>query len=340
MNRILKLIAVFVVCSSPVKADVNPQEKLPDLHKAVLKEDIIEVEKLIFNGADVNLLDKVMGQSPLHLAAQGNSPKIIEMLIKKGAFVNLQTPKSGISPLMVAVWNLKPDNVRQLLKEKDINIDLRTASGFTAQDWANIPDRKNNKKEQGVVQKINTIFNSYRSQQASILSNQKIYNIIINTKLSEKDKTSRVKKLIRLGYDVNTVQPVIGNRNDMHSPLLVASRDGYTKIVKELLKAGADQTQRGYPMHMLAIHKAAYMGRDEVLELLVEQDDIKEVINDQGPNNGNTALHDAIRNGHLKSAEILINAGAKANIKNYKGETALTLAKYYKYNEIIKMLEK
>ena len=339
MKTILKLVAVFMLYSFSSYADVNPQENLPDLHKAVLKEDIIEVEKLIFNGADVNQLEKNLGQSPLHLAAQTNSPKIIEMLVISGAFVNLQAPKSGISPLMVAVWNLKPENIKQLLQVEDINIDLRTPSGFTAQDWANSPYKKHNKQQQEIVKEINAIFDSYRSQQASISSSQKIYSVIVNNKLSESQKTTRVKHLIRLGYDINTVQPVIGSLNDMHTPLLVASRDGYADIVKNLLNAKADQTKRGYPMSSLAIHKAAFMGHDEVLELLVDEKWSRKVINDQEPGNGNTALHNAVLNGNVKSVEILVEAGAKKNIKNYQNETPLDLAKRHRNDEIIKLLE-
>lgn len=39
-----------------------------------------------------------------------------------------------------------------------------------------------------------------------------------------------------------------------------------------------------------------------------------------------TALHHAARNGHLRCLKVLIDAGARVDVKNKEGKTALTIA--------------
>ena len=93
-------------------------------------------------------------------------------------------------------------------------------------------------------------------------------------------------------------------------------------------------------MNAVAFHKAAYKGQPEILKLLVSDRNAKKVINDMGPNNGYTPLHDAIWHGHTEAAKVLIDAGARTDLKNYEGDTPLELAKRYKYMDIVRYLEK
>lgn len=62
---------------------------LPLLHQSIIDNNEQNLIELIQNGADVNQLDPKMGNAPLHLAAQGDNPKLIEILLKNKAFVNL-----------------------------------------------------------------------------------------------------------------------------------------------------------------------------------------------------------------------------------------------------------
>ncbi|BBM87264.1 ankyrin repeat domain-containing protein [Candidatus Uabimicrobium amorphum] len=323
-----------------VWADVAPEKKLPALHKAIIAGDMDAVKELIANGADVNELDRKMGNAPLHIAAQGDYPQIAKLLIESGAFVNLQTPRAGFSPLMIAVWYSKPQNIKELLKASDINIYLKTPQGVTAEQWVGGWDKDIDANEAKIIAEIKGIFAVYKKKQQQNIAAQKIMVVLLDKQLSVAAKAQQVKQLISKGYDVNTVQPVIGNGNDTHTPLLVAARSGYSEIVKMLLVAGADQTKTGYMMNAVAFHKACYMGHPEVLKLLVKDKNAHKVIDDQGPNNGYTPLHDAIWHGHTAAAKVLIEAGARTDLKTYEGDTPLDLAKRYKYTEIVKLLEK
>eukprot|EP00913_Durusdinium_trenchii_P024901 g23374.t1 len=52
-----------------------------------------------------------------------------------------------------------------------------------------------------------------------------------------------------------------------------------------------------------------------------------------------TALHIAAFNGHLHTAELLVAAGASLDVKDKKGMTPLDLARQFKEQEVVKLLE-
>lgn len=313
---------------------------LPKLHQAIIENDFEKVKRLIETGADVNQLDKLMGNSPLHIAAQLDNPKIIEYLINKGAFVNLQAPKSGHTPLMVAAWYSKPENIKTLLLAVDINVNARSPhGGSTAKDMIGGWDQTPNKRDLQRNKELTLIFDQYEKEFEKRIADQKIYQLVISKEYTEDEKVEKIKKLIEAGENVNTESFVIGTGNDRHSPLLVAARENYVKIVKLLLDAGASIGQRGYIMNAIAFHKAAYMGNPRVMELLLENKETKKYLNDQGPNNGYTPLHDAIWHGNTETARLLIEAGARLDLKTYEGDTPLDLAQRYQYHSIVNLLK-
>lgn len=339
MKNIL-LSSLLILLPLNMKADELPEKDLPNIHQAIIKGNINEVKRLIQNGADINQLDSKMGNSPLHIAAQTDHSHIVKYLIQKGAFVNIQAPKSGFSPLMIATWYSKPQNIKELFEAEDLNINLKTPQGLTAEQWIGGWDKDLDKNEIKKIHQLKNLFSEYKKRQKEKISSQKIINTLLNSKISQKNKTEIVKTLIAQGEDVNQTQPVIGNGNDTHSPLLIAARSGYIEIVKDLLNAGADQTKTGYLMNAVAFHKAAYKGHSEILELLIKAKGAQKVINDMGPNNGYTPLHDAIWHGNTNAAKVLIDAGARTDLKNYEGDTPIELARRYQYLDIVRYLEK
>ncbi|MCF2875231.1 MULTISPECIES: ankyrin repeat domain-containing protein [unclassified Tenacibaculum] len=314
---------------------------LPELHQAIIDNNEEKVLKFIKEGKDVNELDKRMGNAPLHIAAQLDNPKMIQILIENGAFVNLHTPHAGHTPLMVATWYSKPENIKELLKAKDINIYAKSPfGGRTARDIIGGFDKNQTAEEKQRYTKLTNIFDAYEKQLKRKIENQKIYQVVIDNKLNDDEKAKTIKKLIDLGELVNTESFIIGNGNDKHSPLLVATRNNYPETVKVLLDAGAEIGQRGYLMNAISFHKAGYMGNTEIMKMLVKHKDAPKYINDQGLNNGYTPLHDAIWHGNFETAKILIDAGAKLNLKTYEGDTPLDLAKRYHYTNIVDYIEK
>ena len=318
----------------------QPQNQLPKLHQAVIAGDINLVKKLIASGADVNQLDSKMGNSPLHIAAQTDHTDILNLLIEHGAFINLQTPRSGFTPLMTAAWYSKPNNIAALFTYPELNMELTNRTGAKAEDFIGGWDKYVDNNEAKLQQKLRTLFSEQRQKQQALLASQKILNLIDQPSLSDREKAKAIEKLIAEGQDVNQRRPVYSNRNDWHTPLLVASREGLTEVVKVLLENDADQTIPGFPMDAIAFHKAGYMGHPEIVKLLLADKRADQVVNAQGPNNGYTPLHDAIWHGHTTAAKAFIEAGVELELRTYEQDTPEQLAQRYGYKEIVKLLQK
>jgi len=331
-------IILLLVASQQLHAATSIQQ-LPPLHQAIIEGDLSQVKMLVKRGADINQLDSHMGNSPAHIAAQTDYPNILKWLLDNGAFINLQTPRSGFTPLMVATWYSKPANIRVLMSYPALNIELKTPSGVKAQALVGGWDRNITADEEKRYAQLRQLFINKRQQQTNLLAQQKILNVVEDKSLTESDKLAQISKLIARGQDVNQRRPVYASRNDWHTPLLIAARNGDAKIVKLLLDNGADQTIVGYTMNAIAFHKAGYMGHSDIVQLLLAAPKANEVLNAQGPNNGYTPLHDAIWHGNTAAAKAFIEAGAKQHLTTYEKDTAKQLAERYQYSDILKLLQ-
>jgi ankyrin repeat protein len=134
---------------------------------------------------------------------------------------------------------------------------------------------------------------------------------------------------IARGEDVNQTD------NSGNSLIIVSSADGHAAMVKLLLDNGADIKAVDSGMKATALHASAYLGHPEVMKTLIEYGID---IDAQGPYNGYTALHDAVWQNNVLGVEILVNAGAKTNIKGNNGQTPLDLAKKNHNQQIIAIL--
>ncbi|ALO42680.1 ankyrin repeat domain-containing protein [Pseudoalteromonas phenolica] len=338
MHKHLFLVSLLIFISLAPKS-MAQNNSLPALHQAVISGDLAKVKRLVSHGADINQLDSKMGNAPLHIAAQTDHTEIVKYLIEQGAFINLQTPRSGFTPLMVAAWYSKEANIKALFEYDELNINLKTRTGAMAEDMIGGWDRHIEPHEAELYNHLNAIFLAKRAELELQLSKQKILNIVEDSALDEDEKVKRIAVLISNGQDVNQRRPVYSSQNDWHTALLIAAREGYSKIVKLLLQHGADQTIPGYPMNAIAFHKAGYMGHPKVVELLLADKLAPLVLNAQGPNNGYTPLHDAIWHGNTEAAKVFLKGGAKQNLITYEKDTPLQLAERYQYDEIIKLIK-
>ena len=321
------------------KFESNISQNLTPLHKAVRDNDIQRVKTLIDNGADVNGLDRLMGVAPLHLAVQGRNLDLVKLLVKEGAFVNLQSVRLGGTPLLLAVWHRNIPAVEYLLSLPDIDTTVISAAGATALGFNRSGAKANDKALNEDVATINALFAAHKEktlQQAQ--EKAAIYMVVANQALSEEEMLAKIKVLLEKGYDVNAIAPVLKQGSDFHSALLLAAMKGYLSVAKLLLDNGADQTLTGAYMAAIALHKAAYFGRADMLTLLSQYPGFHEVLNAQGPNNGYTPLHDAVWHGHLEAAKVLVEAGARLDLKGYDGNTPEQLAKQNGYPVIAEYL--
>jgi len=130
--------------------------------------------------------------------------------------------------------------------------------------------------------------------------------------------------LLRDGAAPHTVYPHVNSFADGHTPLLVAARDGHTELVADLLAAGAPVLVEDWVFKGAPIHKATYNGNAGILKLILTAPDVD--IDVQGPINGYTPIHDALWHGFVDCAEILLEAGARLDLKGHDGKRPLEVA--------------
>lgn len=312
---------------------------LPNLHQAIISNDFEQFSQLIEQQSDVNQLDTLMGNSPLHIAAQQSSAKWAVALIEAGAFINIQTPKHGVTPLMVAIWHRKPLVVKALLEQPLINTEIVSTFGLKALDLVNFGASEDDEFGQTQAREMQQLFSEYLNQRGALESSLAAYQIVTESNKNDEQKAAQLAALSEWST-LNRPSPVTASGNDEHTAVMVAARDGLVRSLKLLMDQGGDQTIPDHYMKAIPLHKAAYNGRADVIRLLADYPGFLETLNAQGPNNGYTPLHDAVWHGHVEAAKVLIEAGADTELKAFDGQTPLDLAKEYHYQEIVDLLEK
>lgn len=310
---------------------------LPALHQLITQGDLDGFTQALKSGADPNQLDTVMGNAPLHIAAQRSEIAFVKTLLEHGAFINLQVPKHGVTPLMVAVWHRKPAVVECLLADKYINVEISSHFGLKAQQLIDFGAADDDQFGQQQAKQIHALFEQHQNQQLKQQAAMEAFNIVTAASSSDQEKASRLRALSQQ-QTLNATSAITSSGNDEHTAVMVAARDGLVASLRQLMERGGDQQIPDHYMKAIPLHKAAYNGHAAVIELLAGYPGFQETLNAQGPNNGYTPLHDAIWHGHLKAAQALIDAGADTELRAYDGTTPLELAKQYQYQEIAELL--
>lgn len=294
----------------------DPESGLTVLMIAAGAGQVEIVTALLAAGADVFASDSRAGALALHKACQGGSLEVVKLLVEAGAFIDSVTPTTGHTPLLEAMWFKWPDIVAYLL-ERGARQSVSTHYGFTlAQHYAY--EVSVNQSGQDDILAIGAAIEQRQAADQQAVDSQPLMAAVVAGKLVE------VRRLLAAGAPVDERAPMLGGFNDMHTPLLVAARDGHTEIVTELLRAGADPNAMEPTFLAVPLHKAVYNGHAEITQLLVNQPGI--LLNVQGATNGYTALHDALWHGYAECAAILVRAGARLDLQGHDGTRPLDLA--------------
>ena len=112
--------------------------------------------------------------------------------------------------------------------------------------------------------------------------------------------------------------PLKSNAKSLHR----AAEEGDIEAVKKHLAAGANKNVRAGKWRDTPLHRAAFWGYTEVVELLINN----EVDVNAKDKYGCTPLHDAAEYSHLEIAEMLINRAPDMNALANNGDTPLDLA--------------
>ena len=186
----------------------------------------------------------------------------------------------------------------------------------------------------------------------------------LNTKLTDAARTrdtAEVRKLLEKGADPNTKD------KNGRTPLMEAAAGGYTDTVRVLLENGADVnatdlvgwnalfwaalSRRTDTLRALvakgadvnardnekrtALFWAAYFGYTDTVRALLA----KGARANARDSHGWTALMSAADLGHIDAVRALLEKGADVHVRGKDGTTAQSLAKKYKYNDIVALLE-
>ncbi len=288
------------------------------------------VKILLAAGADVFAADSRAGASVLHKACQGGSMEVVKLLVEAGAFVDAVAPTTGHTPLMEALWFKYPDIVQYLL-DQGAGLQLNTHYGFSLLQHFEYELNVNVLGKDKLLKADKMIKVRQQSDQAKIES-QKLMQAVTE------DDVETVRELIAAEVDVEERYPFVNGFNDYHTPLLVACRDGHTEIMAELLKAGADVNAMEPTFGAVPLHKAVYNGHADITGMLVREPGIN--LDYQGATNGYTPLHDALWHGYDKCAKILLEAGARLDLRGHDGKLPIDIAidTFGKEHEMVKLL--
>jgi len=288
------------------------------------------VKILLAAGADVFAADSRAGGSVLHKACQGGGVEVVTHLVEAGAFVDSVAPTTGHTPLMEALWFKYPDIVQYLL-DQGAGLQLNTHYGFSLLQHFEYELNVNVLGKDKLLEADKMIKTRQQSDQAKIES-QKLMQAVTD------DDVETVRKLIAAGVEVDERYPFVNGFNDYHTPLLVACRDGHTETVAELLKAGADVNAVEPTFGAVPLHKAVYNGHADITRMLARQPGIN--LDFQGATNGYTPLHDALWHGYDECAKILLEAGARLDLRGHDGKLPIDIAidTFGKDHEMVKLL--
>jgi len=282
---------------------VTGQKDLPQLHRAAGEGDLVEVKRLLAQGADTNSRD-ADGWTPLQWAAYEGQAEVVRFLLSAGADRDAHALEPG-----ELNWLLNTDFIRPV----------------SAEQWTSLHKRKNETALRAALAKG-------RAEAADLL---------LDPSLDQKGKDELLLWAVKWKYAGGAAIMLAhgANANDKDefdwTPLHWAARGRDPKTVEVLLNAGADPNatagRREFPVHPhgrittpageTPLHLGAAHG-DVVSLLLAHGADLN--VRDA---DGNTALHKVGDRGD--AAEVLLSHGADANARNKKGETPLALSMGY-----------
>lgn len=241
---------------------------------------------------------------------------------------------AGRPTLVEAVKSGDRAAVRSLLQKKT-DVNTAEADGTTALHWAS--DRDDLESVQLLIRAGATV------NAANDLGATPLWIAC------ETGSASIVKALLQAGANPN-LGLLLGE-----TPLMVASRSGNAEVVEQLVRKGAEvnvKAARGQTALMWAV---AQQHPDAVKVLLAHGADVRQrsdvwhqvmavpphgvpLYNRSIPQGGDTALLFAARVGDLKSAQLLVAAGADVNDADAWGVSATVLAAHSGFGELVEFL--
>ena len=282
------------------------------------------VKILLENGADVNIQNR-NGFTALIFASEHTNVQVVKMLLDYKADVNIQE-NNGDTALTTSICHEKPGTITivELLLEHGADVNL-TIGGYTNYSALMSASRRGFSKivkmllEHGAD--VNALSNFGKT--ALMLTTDPIRG-------NDDDRAKTVKILLDYKADVN-----IQNNENGSTALMIASRFGYSTIVKMLLEHGADVNEKDNN-GSTALILSVINDNVETVKMLLDN---KADVNIQS-NSGSTALiyaADSDDESSEKIVKMLLDHGADVHIKNNRNKKAIDFT-YNTRNDGKKML--
>jgi ankyrin repeat protein len=249
-----------------------------NLIEAVNNGNLLEVEKILQQGADVNAKDKD-GWSALHIAVNDVLVEIVNTLVRKGADVAAMDG-AGATPLHYAASRGNIEEIKILLSN-GADVNAQDSLGWTPLRWA---VRNGNMEAIKLLVTRGANVNAKDRRGSAALHGSNMINV--------------VKLLLARGSLVNA-KDSLGE-----TPLFIAAWRGYKDIASSLIESGADVNAEtiygGTPLQEAATH-----GHREIVDLLLQ----KHAEINARDHAGYTSLHYALRAGQKDIVELLRRHG-------------------------------
>jgi len=301
-------------------------QDIPALHVAIQQRDVPKIQALIAAGADVNEKAGEYGHTPLiatmyefantKIPAPHIALEITQTLLAAGADPNIRN--NYLQTALFSAMSLKNEEIIKLFLDAGVDVNAQDSVGFTALMWAATQgDNEGIKTLAAAGTNINLMsigmFGERSAIAIAIIWGQNIETI---------------KLLHAAGADIHV-------QNDFGPALTAAAARGDLEIIKFLLSVGAEtdinaQSKDGKTALMSAVGAS---GQPEIVKFFIAAGS---EINTQD-NNGETALHWAVRRGDIDIVKILLEAGVETNKKNKAGKTPRQVAEELHYTNIVKL---
>jgi uncharacterized protein len=289
------------------------------LHWAAERGDLAMTEMLVYAGANVSSVTRIGAYTPLHLAAKSGSGPVVRALLKAGANVSAKSTNSGVTPLHLAAASGSVDAVTALL-DKGAEVDARES------EWQQTPlifaasenrvDVINLLIKRGADVKAVTKAVDLGRQQATDRAAVQLQRRILEATVAKgQDPTaSQQQAAVQAAREFYAT----GKMPDLPPPAAGAGAGGRGGGGGGR-GGGRGGDPAGAPQGQNANAGQGTGGQQNTL-------------NDDGPaptisaKGGMSALHHAARQGYVKAATALLDAGADINQKSADGNTPLLIA--------------
>lgn len=140
--------------------------------------------------------------------------------------------------------------------------------------------------------------------------------------------------LAQLNMALKSTHPKKVNEPDAEgaTPLMIAVSGGKHKVIKALLKAGADTTTTN-AAGFTVMHEAAEKGHERVIQVLITHG---LDANEMNAEDGLTPFHRAVMGGHTDTVKSLLNAEVPADQPTADGRLPMDLAPDGATKEVLK----